>query len=413
METVWNNNGNEDANGLANGAGGGGCSTTVSAPGWQSSLSSWASAACGRAPRGGHLADSDHDAGDRTYDGSDYCGAGCATYWATFGGTSLASPIIAAMYALTGGAQGVAYPALTLYGHLGSSSLYDVTSGGNGWCDGDPADVCADPNTYGYGVMDCDYTPDGSAPSAGDAACDAGAGYDGPTGVGTPSGLGAFAKLSPTASVTGPSSVTPGVTNAWTASASDPFPGGGNGLSYSWNWGDGSSSTTSSGSATHAFASAGNPSISVTVTDAYGQTASAGATTAVIPTTASVSPAVATATSVSAVATCAGAAGATCTITATLSVTETLRSGKVIATTARRRRKPKTVTRTVILGTATITVTAGQTAPISVTLGGPGPQLLRSRHALSTDLTTTLEGSGLVSSQTVRFTEPKKKHKKR
>ncbi|MDA8040515.1 MAG: hypothetical protein M0Z69_15470 [Actinomycetota bacterium] len=43
------------------------------------------------------------------------------------GGTSLASPLIAAMFALAGGSHGTAYPALTLYGHLGKASLYDVT----------------------------------------------------------------------------------------------------------------------------------------------------------------------------------------------------------------------------------------------------------------------------------------------
>jgi len=40
------------------------------------------------------------------------------------------------MFALAGGAHGVKYPVLNLYGHLGTSSLYDVTSGGNGYCDG-------------------------------------------------------------------------------------------------------------------------------------------------------------------------------------------------------------------------------------------------------------------------------------
>jgi hypothetical protein len=62
-------------------------------------------------------------------------------------GQLLSSPIIAAMFGLAGGSDGVADPALTLYGHLGSSSLYDVTSGGNGWCDGEGAAACGDPNT--------------------------------------------------------------------------------------------------------------------------------------------------------------------------------------------------------------------------------------------------------------------------
>ena len=70
------------------------------------------------------------------YDSYD-CGITCgdaAPEWVTVGGTSLAAPIIAAVFALAGGAHGVPYPALTLYGHPGRA--YDVTVGGNGWCSG-------------------------------------------------------------------------------------------------------------------------------------------------------------------------------------------------------------------------------------------------------------------------------------
>ena len=58
----------------------------------------------------------------------------------TVGGTSLSSPIIAGLYGLAGGSGGVSYPAATLYSHVGqASSLYDVTEGGNGYCDGEVA----------------------------------------------------------------------------------------------------------------------------------------------------------------------------------------------------------------------------------------------------------------------------------
>jgi hypothetical protein len=131
------------------------------------------------------------------------------------GGTSLASPVIAAMWALAGGAHGVAYPASTLYGHLGSSSLYDVTSGGNGFCGGAGAAQCGNPNQLTFngaalGVLDCDYPATGNTPSVGDLACDASAGYDGPTGVGTPIGFGAFMPTTPTATIRAPASVTHG-----------------------------------------------------------------------------------------------------------------------------------------------------------------------------------------------------------
>ena len=100
------------------------------------------------------------------------CGLACtpAPGWFTVGGTSLSSPIIAAAYALAGGADGVTYPALTLYGHQGKA--YDVTTGGNGWCDGQGARAVPVPNLLGDGVVDCAYTAGGSV-AAGDRVCDA------------------------------------------------------------------------------------------------------------------------------------------------------------------------------------------------------------------------------------------------
>ena len=80
-----------------------------------------------------------------------------ASGWLVFGGTSVASPIVASVYALAGNAASItsSYP----YSH--ASSLNDVTSGSNGTCT----------------VSDL---------------CTAGVGYDGPTGLGTPNGTGAF-----------------------------------------------------------------------------------------------------------------------------------------------------------------------------------------------------------------------------
>jgi hypothetical protein len=99
--------------------------------------------------------------------------------WIPVGGTSVASPIIASMFALAGGAHGVAYPAQTLYSHLGSAALHDVTVGGSGECD-DNYTKCfgslSSPTDCGEGALICNATT----------------GYDGPTGVGTPAGLAAF-----------------------------------------------------------------------------------------------------------------------------------------------------------------------------------------------------------------------------
>jgi subtilase family serine protease len=75
-----------------------------------------------------------------------------------FGGTSVSSPIIAAVYALAGNGATV-NDARRLYRH--TDQLFDVTSGSNGAC-----------------------------PQA--VFCNAGPGYDGPTGLGTPNGSGAF-----------------------------------------------------------------------------------------------------------------------------------------------------------------------------------------------------------------------------
>jgi N-acetylneuraminic acid mutarotase len=104
---------------------------------------------------------------------------GVAVYfggWHIFGGTSVASPIIASVYALAGtpgaGSQANSFP------YERTSALNDVTSGSNGSCD--PAYLCT-----------------------------AGTGYDGPTGLGTPNGIGAF-KSGPHGIVSG--TVTDGTT---------------------------------------------------------------------------------------------------------------------------------------------------------------------------------------------------------
>ena len=280
-ETVWNANGTEDfyqqVFGLALGASGGGCSTLFAARGWQTNLSGWPSTACGTKRLVSDIAAvGDSLTGFDIYD-SYNCGIPCGSAppgWLTVGGTSLSAPIIAAAYGLAGGAHGMPYPAVTLYGH--KSGAYDVTVGGNGWCGGAGAAGCGDPNLLGFGVVDCDYPATGTTPSAGDRACDALAGYDGPTGMGTPKGLGVFTKTGPTATIGGPTSVTSGTTNTWTATTTDPFPGGAV-TSYTWNWGDGTTPTvTSTGSAPHNYTTGGvTRTITLTVKDNYGVTGTA------------------------------------------------------------------------------------------------------------------------------------------
>jgi len=273
-ETVWNENGIKDhfeeTIGSPLGASGGGCSLFATAPTWQQKLGDWSRTACGTKRLDADVsAVADPYTGFDTYNTSDG-GSG----WSTIGGTSLSSPLVAAMFGLAGGSHGIAYPALTLYGHLGSSSLYDVTAGGTGFCGGQGAALCGNWNQEQYnsaslGVIDCDFPATGSTPSAGDLACDAGVGYDGPTGVGTPNGLTAFSPTGPSGTISGPKSVTHGTTNTWKVAAKDPFPGG-SVKSYTWSWGDGSANTvTTTDSVIHDYTKTGTHSMKVTMVDSY------------------------------------------------------------------------------------------------------------------------------------------------
>ncbi len=142
--------------------GGSGCSQVFTAAPWQASAEGFSAEGCSY---GRSVADvaavADPYTGVDIYD-STPAGSGDPTGWGVVGGTSAASPIVAGEFGLGGGARGVAYPASTLYSHLGdSSALYDVTAGSNGSC-------------------------------SGTTACHAATGADGPTGVGSPVGLGVF-----------------------------------------------------------------------------------------------------------------------------------------------------------------------------------------------------------------------------
>jgi subtilase family serine protease len=133
-ETAWHNAGS-------------GCSQYEPKPLWQHD------AGCTRRAVADVSAVADPRTGVAVYDG--YKAQG----WLVAGGTSAATPIIAAIYALAGNTR-------TLVGasaaYANPQALNDVTSGTNGL-------LCLS----GY-------------------MCSAGPGYDGPTGMGTPSGLAAF-----------------------------------------------------------------------------------------------------------------------------------------------------------------------------------------------------------------------------
>jgi hypothetical protein len=211
-ETVWN----------GNGAAGGGCSEEFAAPAWQRSVADWAAVGCGS---GRAVADvaavGDPYTGLAVYDSNPECateyeegGLTHSVHWCTVGGTSLASPLIAAVFALAGGASGVPYPAQTLYASLASrpGALHDVTQGSNGQC------------AAGYdtttGLSSCSSAEEAQTSCESQLICLAGPGYDGPTGVGTPAGIAAFSPAGPGAGSS------PAQLQAARAPATQPAPAG-------------------------------------------------------------------------------------------------------------------------------------------------------------------------------------------
>jgi hypothetical protein len=275
-ETVWNNNGPADRVGFnlgITGAAGGGCSTLSTAKPWQQKVANYATLGCGATRRSGTdiAAIADPFTGYDIYD--TYGDPG----WETFGGTSLSSPVVGALWALAGGPGGVDYPSLSLYGHFkseGTAHLYDVTVGGTGMCSTYSPTSCfnsagQNPNTLGYGLIDCAFGAQGTPVLGNRAQCYARPGYDGVSGVGVPKGTAAFTAMNPKAVIHSPGTVTHHVAKVFSSSGtSDPFPGGSI-TAYKWTWGDGTSSTGAS--PTHNYAAAGTRTITLTVTDNYGR----------------------------------------------------------------------------------------------------------------------------------------------
>jgi subtilase family serine protease len=126
---------------------GSGCSKYVPKPSWQTDT-----AGCANRTVADVSAIADPNTGVAVYDSYAYQGR---SGWLQFGGTSVAAPIVASVYALAGDAA----PVSNLWAT--GASLFDPSSGSNGSCGG----------SY---------------------LCTAGAGFDGPTGNGTPNGTSAF-----------------------------------------------------------------------------------------------------------------------------------------------------------------------------------------------------------------------------
>jgi hypothetical protein len=111
--------------------------------------------------------------------------------------------------------------------------------------------------------------------------------------------------------------------------------------------------------------------------------------------------------SASTLVSCAGLSGASCTITVSVGVSETLKGGKVIAVSAKAKGKPKITKRTLTVGSADVTLAAGHSRTVTVTLNGSGASLLAKDHTLTAKLTAR-EGTTVLETQTVTFRAPSK-----
>ncbi|HEY6176039.1 MAG TPA: S53 family peptidase [Kofleriaceae bacterium] len=132
-ETVWSGAGS-------------GCSTTYAKPSWQHDTG------CSRRTVADVSAVADPNTGVAVFGPS----SSTSSAFLVFGGTSVAAPLVGAVYAVNGGSVNFGS---NPYAH--TSALFDVTSGSNGSCGG----------SY---------------------LCTGKVGYDGPTGLGTPNGTAAF-----------------------------------------------------------------------------------------------------------------------------------------------------------------------------------------------------------------------------
>ncbi len=149
-ETVWGSRKPRGALGT-----GSGCSTLEAKPSWQLADAT-APDGCLNRTENDVAADANPRTGVAVFDTYRIPGS-----WHEFGGTSAATPIITAVYALAGTPTSGSYPAE--YPYLHSRGLFNVASGSDGSCEANRQYLCS-----------------------------GGHGYNGPTGLGTPNGTGAF-----------------------------------------------------------------------------------------------------------------------------------------------------------------------------------------------------------------------------
>jgi subtilase family serine protease len=310
-EGVWNNNGIEDdgtANG-DNGATGGGCSTQFTALKAQSQFPGYSAAGCKDTHRlaADVAAIADPETGLDIVD-TDAPGGVAVTPagWFPIGGTSLSSPVTAAMFALAGGSGGAAYPATSLYTNAalhGTTVYKDIlpttsvtppapggateTLTGNSYCNEASVSTCSTDNFDNFGThnpnglqyndtldlvgwLDCSWPHNTNdvTRSVAKTECNAATGYDGPSGLGTPNaGLGLFTPTAPTVTMTSPAHPKLHHTGNFSAQGTEQV-----GVtatlsnsSYKWKFGDGHTATGTA--VQHTYTHAGKYTVTLTVTD--------------------------------------------------------------------------------------------------------------------------------------------------
>jgi hypothetical protein len=157
-ESVWN-----DQPASVGGATQSGCSASEGKPSWQSDPG------CANRTQNDVSAVASGPEGVSIYDSFDSCAGAPTGSWCSGYGTSLATPIIAAVYALadTPSAMQRTYPSSYLYESGQAANLYPVASGSDGSCESTRLYLC-------------------------DASDSLSNGYNGPAGWGTPDGITAF-----------------------------------------------------------------------------------------------------------------------------------------------------------------------------------------------------------------------------
>jgi Putative Ig domain len=226
-ESVWSTSSSEGA--------GSGCSAYEPKPSWQTDTG------CSKRTVADVSAVADPNTGVAVYDTANSNGG-----WNVYGGTSVASPLIASVFALAGNPAAGSYPAQGLYSH--TANLYDVTTGKTATCS----------PTY---------------------LCEAGTGYDGPTGLGTPNGTTAFGGSGSTGgntvTVTNPGSQTGTVGTAVSKQITATDSASGQTLTYSASGLPNGLSISSTGLITGTPTTAGTFTPTVTATDTTGASGSA------------------------------------------------------------------------------------------------------------------------------------------